>query len=80
MRNITSMKQAKFYFYVIGEQGLLGRSVLVVLANLNKVVDRLDYYAGQIYYLLWSPDGKQIGEASIFLECNTANKLYYECR
>ncbi|KDR14508.1 protein cortex-like [Zootermopsis nevadensis] len=46
--------------WVPGEQGLLGRSVLVVLATLNKVVDRLDYYAGQIYYLLWSPDGKQI--------------------
>jgi hypothetical protein len=24
--------------------------------------------AGQIYYLLWSPDGKEIGELSVFLE------------
>jgi hypothetical protein len=39
------------YFYIItadDEQDQLGCSVLVVLATLNKVVDRLDYYAGQI--------------------------------
>jgi hypothetical protein len=45
----------------------LGRSVLVVLKTLNKVVDRMECYAGQIYYLLWSPDGRQIGEISTFL-------------
>jgi hypothetical protein len=46
----------------------VGRSVLVVLKTLNKVVDRMEFYAGQIYYLLWSPDGRQIGEISTFLE------------
>ncbi|XP_023719657.1 protein cortex isoform X2 [Cryptotermes secundus] len=45
------------------EQEPLGRSVLVVLKTLNKVVDRMECYAGQIFYLLWSPDGRQIATA-----------------
>ena len=50
-----------------GEEGM-GRSVIVVLRTLNEAVDRVEYFAGVVYYLLWSPDGKQIGELSVSVE------------
>jgi hypothetical protein len=46
----------------------MGRSVIVVLRTLNEAVDRIECCVGQIYYLLWSPDGKQIGELAVFVE------------
>lgn len=54
----------------------MGHSVLVILETMNKVVDRLEYYAGQINYLLWSPDGKEMGEISVFLDYVTIFKLH----
>jgi hypothetical protein len=46
----------------------MGRSVIVVLRTLNEAVDRIECGVGRIYYLLWNPDGKQIGELSVFVE------------
>jgi hypothetical protein len=46
------------------EEGM-GRSVIVVLRSLNEAVDRIECCVGRIYYILWSPDGKQIGELSV---------------
>jgi hypothetical protein len=46
----------------------MGRSVIVVLRTLREAVDRIECCVGQIYYLLWSPDGKQFGELSMFVE------------
>jgi hypothetical protein len=46
----------------------MGRSVIVVLRTLREAVDRIECCVGQIYYLLWSPDGKQFGELSVFAE------------
>jgi len=46
----------------------MGRSVIVVLRTLKEAVDRIEDCVGQIYYLLWSPDGKQLGELSVFVE------------
>lgn len=46
----------------------MGRSVIVVLRTLKEAVDRIEWCGGQIYYLLWSPDGKQFGELSVFVE------------
>jgi hypothetical protein len=67
---VSNCHKSCFYIEPTGNgQGLLGHSVLVVLKTLNKVVDRMECYAGQIYYLLWSPDGKQIGELPVFIEC-----------
>jgi hypothetical protein len=42
--------------------------VIVVLRTLREAVDRIECCVGQIYYLLWSPDGKQFGELSVFVE------------
>jgi WD40 repeat protein len=41
----------------------LGRSVLVILKTLNKVVERMECFTKQIDYILWSPDGRQIATA-----------------
>jgi hypothetical protein len=46
----------------------MGRSVIVVLRTLKEAVDRIECCVGQIYYLLWSPGGKQFGELSVFVE------------
>lgn len=46
----------------------MGRSVIVVLRTLREAVDRIECCVGQIYYLLWSPDGKEFGELSVFVE------------
>jgi len=46
----------------------MGRSVIVVLRTLREAVDRIECCVGQIYYLLWSPDGKQFGESPVFVE------------
>jgi hypothetical protein len=46
----------------------MGRSVIVVLRTLKEAVDRIEDCVGQIYYLLWSPDGKQLGELSVFVD------------
>jgi hypothetical protein len=70
-KNIVShVKTHKISFHIAPgeEEEEMGRSVIVVLRTLNEAVDRIECCVGRIYYLLWNPDGKQMGELSVFVE------------
>lgn len=47
-------------FSILGDEGVVKNEILV-MASMNRVVDTLSVHEKSVFFLMWNPDGTQLG-------------------